>query len=154
MSKFRSPSIYSDWFTLVALSFERSQSSFCSPSLGLTSWKHQLTITRIKLLPTQKQFTTELYWPRLAANVTNMTPISKPTNVSSALIRAPVSSYEGKKSKSNEGKKLGYTFWKVLLESSTRGVATSVNIHIGFSDTWYPFFRKPIGPETYSQHLI
>jgi len=61
--------------------------------------------------------------------------ISKPTNFSLALIRAPVSSYEGKKSKSNEGKKLGYTFWKVLLESSTRGVATSVNIHIGFSDT-------------------
>jgi hypothetical protein len=61
--------------------------------------------------------------------------ISKPTNFSSALIRAPVSSYEGKKSKSNEGKKLGYTFWKVLLESSTRGVATSVHIHIGFSDT-------------------
>ena len=80
--------------------------------------------------------------------------ISKPTDFSLALIWAPVSSYEGKKSKSNEGKKLGYTFWTVLLESSTQAVATSVNIHIGFSDTWYPFFWKPIGPETYSQHLI
>jgi len=40
--------------------------------------------------------------------------ISKPTNISLALIRAPVSSYEGKKPKSNEGKKLGYAFWKVL----------------------------------------
>jgi hypothetical protein len=71
--------------------------------------------------------------------------ISKPTNFSSALIRAPVSSYEGKKSKSNEGKKLGYTFWKVLLESSTRGVATSVNIHIGFQTLDTPFSGNPLG---------
>ena len=40
--------------------------------------------------------------------------ISKPTNISLVLIRVAVSSYEGKKPKSNEGKKLGYAFWKVL----------------------------------------